>query len=268
MKPLGVETRDTVRRTAWIGGGTLLLLAGVFLVWRLTHHPAAQPRAAEPAPPISEPTPTPTASLPLPAPPRPPEVPAPPTVAAVGHPVDLTTSYNAEMADGVSMGTKEHPNNLSEFPTGEQVLAGVLFSVQGLIQFGSIYPKRVEGIRVGTRCQRLHLLHGTAGTAPDGAPCASLTLHYADGSTAELNLNYGEHLRDWWNWKKNEPTTLDPGTEIAWWGDNDYARSRKCRLRVYRSTFANPNPDQVLETIDYTKQRSGCNPFLLGLSTE
>ena len=186
----------------------------------------------------------------------------------MGTPINLSASYNAGMGDAVSMDTQEHPNNLGEFPAGEHVFAGVKFSVQGVIHLGSIYPKSVEDIRVGARCQRLHLLHGTAGTTTEGAPCAVLTLHYPDGSTAELAINYGEHLRDWWNWNAKEPTTLDPGTEVAWWGDNDFARERKCRLRVYRSTFANPKPDQVIETIDYGKQTPRCNPFLLGLSIE
>jgi hypothetical protein len=157
---------------------------------------------------------------------------------------------------------------LGEFPAGEHVFAGVKFSVQGVIHLGSIYSKLVQGIEVGARCQRLHLLHGTAGTTTGGAPCAVITLHYADGSTAELAIKYGEHLRDWWNWNAKEPTELDQGTEIAWWGENDFARARKCRLRVYRSTFANPKPDQAIETIDYGKQTPRCNPFMLGLSIE
>jgi len=188
--------------------------------------------------------------------------------AGAATPVNLSASYNAETSDAVSMGTKDHPNNLSEFPTGEQVFAGVQFSVQGVIQLGDIYPNLVEGIQVGTRCRRLHLLHGTAGWTTDGAPCAVITLHYADGSTAELVIKYGEHLRDWWNWNAKEPTELDPGTEVAWWGENDFARARKCRLRVYRSTFANPKPDVAIETIDYGKQNPPCNPFMLGLSIE
>ena len=230
----------------------LLLLAGVMLMWRLLYPLAAKHLAA--------------ASPQAPA--APPAQEDPPASASVGTPINLSASYNAELGDAVSMDTQEHPNNLGEFPAGEQAFAGVKFSVQGVIHLGSIYPKLVEGIKVGGRCQRLHLLHGTAGTTTEGAPCAVLTLHYADGSTAELAINYGEHLRDWWNWNAKEPTALDPGTEIAWWGDNDFARARKCRLRVYRSTFANPKPDQVIETIDYGKQTPRCNPFMMGLSIE
>ena len=254
-----METRSAVRRTCLIGGGLLLLLAGLLLMWRLAYRPAEEHRAAAPS--------SPAVALPgLPTAPAPQD--DPPASAGVGTPIDLSASYNAGMGHAVSMDTKEHPNNLGEFPTGEHEFAGVKFAVQGVIHLGSIYPKVVQGIPVGVRCQRLHLLHGTAGTTTEGAPCAVLTLHYADGSTAELPINYGEHLRDWWNWKAKEPTALDPGTEIAWWGDNDFARARKCRLRVYRSTFANPKPDQAIETIDYAKQTPRCNPFLLGLSIE
>jgi subtilisin family serine protease len=188
--------------------------------------------------------------------------------AGVGTPINLSASYNAETSNAIAMGTKDDPNNLSEFPTGEQVFAGVRFSVQGMIQLGTIYPHVVKGIKVGARCQRLRLLHGLAGWSDEGATNAVLTLHYADGSTAELAIKYGEHVRDWWNWNANEPTSLDPGTAIAWLGDNDLARARNCRLRVYRSTFANPKPDVVIGTIDYGKQIPRGNPFMLGLSIE
>lgn len=247
-----MEPGRAVQRTPWIAGGVLLLLTAGVLMWRLLYPLAVKYLAAGPS----------QAPAALPAQ----EV--PPASASVGTPISLRASYNAETGDAVSMDTQEHPNNLGEFPTGEQVFAGVKFSVQGVIHLGSIYPPLVQGIKVGARCQRLHLLHGTAGTTTEGAPCAVLTVHYADGSTADLNINYGEHLRDWWNWNKNEPTGLDSGTAVAWWGENEFSRQRKCRLRVFRSTFANPNPDRVIEAIDYAKQTPRCNPFLLGLAVE
>ena len=243
---VGGLSAGVVKTAAWAGG---LLLVGGGLVWLTIQlwslGSRAMASAGESSSPLTQ----------------------APSVG-VGTPANLAASYNAKLGDAVSMDIKEHLNNLGEFPIGERVFAGVKFSVQGVIHLGSIYPSRVEGIKVGARCQRLHLLHGTAGWTTEGAACAVLTLHYADGSTAELEIRYGEHVRDWWNWNANEPATLDTETEVAWWGENDYSRQRKCRLRVHRSTFANPKPDQVLETIDFAKRTPRCNPFLLGLSIE
>jgi hypothetical protein len=186
----------------------------------------------------------------------------------VVRPIDLTASCNAGTTNAVGMGVRSHPNNLAEFPTGELEVGGIRFLVTGMIQLATMYPKRVDGISVGARGHRLHLLHGTGGAPPDGAAVALLTLHYADGSAAELPIVYGEHVRDWWTWKKNEPAELAPGSEIAWVGDNAFAKARNCRLRVYRSTFDNPKPDLVIEAIDYARLDTRCNPFMLGLSIE
>ncbi len=64
---------------------------------------------------------------------------------------------------------------------GENDCAGVKFLVTGVIQTGDDFSAHIADIRVGRRCQRLHLLYGLTGSAQDGQRVGSLLLHYADG---------------------------------------------------------------------------------------
>jgi hypothetical protein len=258
-----MSNRVLVRWLIWIASGVLLALLGGSLLWRFLYLPAARSIAHRPRVTQAEEIPAQSPALETPIP----HTPAP-AAATNATSIDLAPFYNAGLTNAVMMGVRNHPNNLGEFPEGEIEAAGVRFSVGGAIHVGNIYPPRVEGIKVGARCQRLHLLHGTGGAPPEGTPVALLTLHYADGSAEELPIIYGQHVRDWWAWKKNEPAELDAGSAIAWEGSNEYARSKNCKIRVYRSTLANPKPDLVIETADYVRAARGCNPFLLGLSVD
>ena len=251
-----MERRSAVRGALLIGSVVLVIVACSLLLWQawqLWHRPVVEDRA--------DVRPTRDAGLVQ-------EHQYQSAAGCPGTPVDLTAYYNAEAGAAIGTGSREHPNTLSALRTGEHAFADVKFSVNGMIQLGKIYPKEVKGIKVGARCQRLHLLHGTAGFEKDGTPIAGLTLHYADGSTSELAIAYGEHVRDWWAWNQYEATSLAAGTEIAWWGDNEYAHRQNVRLRLYRTTFANPKPEVMIETIDYGMRGTKCNPFLLGFSIE
>lgn len=100
----------------------------------------------------------------------------------------------------------------------------------------------------------------------DGTTIAQLVLHYANGERAELAINYGEHVQDWWQ-RAGSPSPIAPLT-VAWTGQNRLTRKEGARLNVYLSTFANPRPkDQVL-TIDFVSANTKCNPFILSVSTE
>ena len=184
--------------------------------------------------------------------------------------IELTNYYSCSLSNAVNMGRlKIHPNNLEEFPGGEGEFGGVLFAVRGMIQLGGAYPRECRGISIGTRARTLHILHGTAGLKDEGTEMARLVIHYADGEENQLPINYGEHARDWWAWKEGENPAVGPNTELAWTGSNRYAKAKNVGLRIYRSTFLNPSPDKVVESIDYIREAgTGLTPFLLGLTIE
>ncbi len=184
--------------------------------------------------------------------------------------IELTNYYSCSLSNAVNMGRlKIHPNNLEEFPNGEGEFGGVLFAVRGMIQLGGAYERELRGINIGTRARALHILHGASGLKPDGTEIARLILHYAGGEEHELVINYGEHARDWWAWKEGEDPNVGPNSELAWTGSNRYAKTKNVGLRIYRSTFLNPSPDKVIESIDYVRESgTGLTPFMLGLTIE
>ncbi len=184
--------------------------------------------------------------------------------------IELTNYYSCSLTNAVNMvRLKIHPNNLEEFPSGEGEFGGVLFAVRGMIQLGGAYARECRGISIGTRARALHILHGTSGLKDDGTEMARLVIHYADGEESQLPILYGEHARDWWAWKEGEDPNVGPGSELAWTGSNRFAKTRNVGLRIYRSTFLNPLPDKVIETIDYTRDLgTGLTPFMLGLTIE
>src|SRR5438445_4826369 len=74
-------------------------------------------------------------------------------------------------------------------PRGRQTNDGVPFQIGGSIELtgmddarrGVFYPTEVASIPAGFKAQRLYLLHGTAHAQKEGAPLASVLLHYGNG---------------------------------------------------------------------------------------
>ena len=96
----------------------------------------------------------------------------------------------------------------SNYPQGKSIFGGVPFDVRGRVELlgrrmiggAKRYPARVRDIPIGRRCENIYLLHGAAfGDGESGpVPVAKLVLHYADGSRAEININAGGHVLNWW----------------------------------------------------------------------
>jgi len=123
----------------------------------------------------------------------------------------------------------------------------------------------VEGIRVGLKFKRLHILHGTGwGAAPevsDGTHIGSYVVHYYDGSTVEIPMEYGVHVRDWYaRWGDSSEVS---GGKVAWTGENPLSP-----IRLYTMTWENPHPDKIVTTIDFTSPDTVCAPFLVAMTAE
>jgi len=188
--------------------------------------------------------------------------------AAVGLPVDLTPTYNCSTSTPF---LRAYPtDHLGTFPTGTNVFAGIRFAVGGMIQLGGVYPKQTLGIKVGAKANRVCLLHGTTRSVREGTKIAMLVLHYAQGEAAELPIQYGVQVRDWWMWNQKESPFMGPDTEMAWEGENELSKSKNYRIRVYATRFENPSPERLIETIDYVRASTSgsATPFLLGLTVE
>jgi len=184
--------------------------------------------------------------------------------------VDLKAGANQKLTDPFGSGAAG--NDLSALPAGEQTFGGVKFKVgEGLIQLGSKLlkqerPDKVEGVKVGRKVARLHLLHGTLygnGSTigeegkegdplfvADGTRIAEYTVRYEDKTTEVIPVVYGEDVRDWWY--TGSPKDLKRG-KVAWEGENEYARGLDSKVRLFRGTWENPKPDKVVVGIDFAK---------------
>jgi hypothetical protein len=191
--------------------------------------------------------------------------------------IDLSTKYNALLTecwhpDSGSSSLSE--NHLASLPRGVQKLGGVEFDVRGLIQvngtqadqIGADFPNEVKGIKIGRKCQRLHLLLGTGWPAEDGATIGRYLLHYVGGQQAEIPIIYGNDVRDWWL-APNQPKEAKSAT-IAWTGSNPASDSAGCSLRLFKNTHDNPKPDLEVESLDFVSALSDSAPFVIAITVE
>lgn len=194
--------------------------------------------------------------------------------------IDLGKHYTAHLTDSLNSPASVTENNLATLPKGRQVFSGVPFDVGGLLQLSgkklqewerNEYPETINGIILEKPCQRLHLLHGAGGVFdPEGVTIAKLVLHYADKSVRELDIKTGVHVRDWWGNPKQALTGKN--SELTWTGTNPalkkYGGKQPGSLRIYKTTFENPQPETAITTIDYVSTMENASPFLIALSIE
>ena len=188
--------------------------------------------------------------------------------------LDLGPFYNAPLT--AAWHGSPAGNNLERLPRGVQVFSGVQFDVRGIIQLAGrgdpglekIFPREVMGIKVGHSCKRLHFLHGTGWTSPDGALIGQYRIHYQDGAARIIPIFYGFDVRNWW--LENAEPALDNGLTLAWTGSNEATDRSKGALRLYETSWNNPRPEAIIETLDYLSamDEGGAAPFLIAISTE
>jgi hypothetical protein len=197
------------------------------------------------------------------------------------HPIDLQPLANQKRSE--SLGSGIEGNHLANLPGGDQSFGGVKFLVEdGILHLGSKildrHPDKIVGIKVNAKCVKLHILHATCfgggpnkpGDAlhvPDGTPIGQYMVHYADGSGEGIPIVYGEDVRDWFYLDDEAATSRG---KVVWNGDNDRASQLGARIRVYLTSWKNPNPDKQIVSIDYIgkKEETPAAPFCVAISRE
>ena len=191
--------------------------------------------------------------------------------------LDLSGQYNARLDDAW------HPdsgaeilqqNHLGALPGGIQTFAGVQFDVRGVVQLsgrqlegvGGNFPKEIKGIRVGKKCAKLHFLGGTGWSTEDGTRIGSYIIHFAGGQTAELPIAYGADVRDWWSTGDDDFEAKN--ASVAWKGANAATEQLGASLRLFKSTLENPQPDLVIESVDFMSAMAESAPFLIAITIE
>jgi len=143
-------------------------------------------------------------------------------------------------------------------PRGRQVLDGIPFQISGTIFFystnsgqqGFALKTNIEDLAVGGRFDRLHLLAATAYNEEDGVAIARIELNYADGTSAGLDVCYGEQVRDWRGPRHRAEAPLkDPRTRQAWAAQCAAAAKSDSYLRLFHSVLTNPAPDKEVRSL-------------------
>jgi 5-hydroxyisourate hydrolase-like protein (transthyretin family) len=142
-------------------------------------------------------------------------------------------------------------------PRGRQVLQGVPFRIDGVIQLktvspqasGEYHPTRVDGIKIGGRFTQLHLLHFTEMVSQHGAPLAKLILHYADGEERSFVLRYGLHLQDW-NHPAYGTEAAESSSRYAWMAPQLNDPEDAFVTTCWETALLNPRPEVEVVSFD------------------
>jgi hypothetical protein len=189
------------------------------------------------------------------------------------HLIDLSNFYNAALTEGWHKTGPNEPiaNDLSSLPRGVQRLAGVDFDTRGLIQLGSRklshpkFPLSAKDIKVDQKASRLHFLHSTGWSAPDGTPVATYVIKLANGHTHEFTILYGEHVTDWVAWR---PQPKDRDNSVVAWAGTSPATGAQTTLHLFKTQWINPEPDQTITSLDYLASNLDPAPFLIAITAE
>jgi hypothetical protein len=185
--------------------------------------------------------------------------------------INLSAYYNAALTESWH-GNAD--NDLASLPTGVQELAGVEYDVRGIIQLGSKengakrFPARIDGIKIGQKCTRLHFLHsaGFGALSDEGKQVGTYVLHFAaNNMQLEIPIIYGHDVRNWHKLAGEKPA---PDLTVAWTGSNKVSAASHNIIRLFTTTWVNVAPGVEIESIDFVSSMGNVAPFLIAISAE
>jgi hypothetical protein len=194
--------------------------------------------------------------------------------------VNLKDKFNHKLSDRFHNSGED--NTLGLEP-GKKKLGDIEFQIaDGVIQLGSKTvaddPEKVEGIKVGQKFAKLHILHacgygggpntsGTVGYVADDTTVGEYKVYYDDKTTETIPIVYGQDVRDWWYLEGEKETSK---AKVVWKSENEQAKAAKCGIRLYMSTWKNPKPDKKVVAIDYIgrKADTAAAPFCIAMTME
>jgi hypothetical protein len=108
----------------------------------------------------------------------------------------------------------------------------------------------------------MYILHATGYTASDGTLIGKYVIHYADRTTAVIEIVYGKDVRDWWNHDSSKGVTRG---KVAWAGKN----ANTISIQLFLTTWRNPHPKKKVVSIDYlSMQTSDAAPFCVAMTVQ
>ncbi len=189
------------------------------------------------------------------------------------HLIDLSGVYNAALTEQWHRTGPNEPiaNDLSSLPQGIQKIGGVEFDIRGIIQLGSRklthpkFPLAAKDIKVDQKAAKVHFLHSTGWSAPDGTPVATYVMHLANGHSHEFTILYGDHVTDWVAW---QPQPKDRDNSVVAWAGTSPTTGGQTTLHLFKTQWVNPEPDQPITKIDYIASNLDPAPFLVAITAE
>jgi hypothetical protein len=161
-------------------------------------------------------------------------------------------------------------NNLKQLKAGSQKLEGITYDIgDGVLQLGSSSvqekPEKIEGIKVSRTVGKLSFLQGTGYRGTDGTVIGKYVVHYADKTTADIEIIYGKHVADWWAYP-DQPIPTD--AKVAWEGENEAAKEFKAKIKLYQMEWI--NPDKEISSLDFvaTDPKQPSAPFCVAITIE
>ena len=178
--------------------------------------------------------------------------------------LNLQTIANSELDGGPDA------RFLAALPKGEHDFAGVKFDIGArLIGLHDKRAYKVEGIKVGVTCRKLHFLHAchASGRGPGDPPTIGYyTVTYDDKSQETIPIVWGKNILNWWFLEGEAGPTE---ARIAWTGDNDEAIRWGRKVRLYLVTWTNREPTKRVVSIDFGIEKdTHTAPFCVAITAE
>ena len=167
--------------------------------------------------------------------------------------------------------TRFENNNLKSLPGGRQKFGDVEFEIgDGLMQLGAMNvdkPKEFKDIKVGRTLKKLHFLQACGYSTEPDTVIGKYVIHYADKSTADVEIAYGRDVVDWWAYPDQKAPTKG---KAVWEGENEASKGFDAKIKLYLMTWENPKPDKVVVTIDFvaTNPEQEAAPFCVAITAE
>lgn len=190
---------------------------------------------------------------------------------------DFTDFPRNRTSESVLLRHQDDPGVWIQIPSGDQTFFGVRFDVSGLVRLAGRNPQRINqwyfrpevaGIPMGRAFDRLYLLHATHYTEKPGTVIAKMRLKYVDGSMAEIPIRYGAHTLTYWRQRYESTAHLtDADSRIAWTGNASVGVAQYGNsLRLIVSSFRNPHPDRVVQSLDLVSTWSDASAVIVGMA--
>lgn len=172
-------------------------------------------------------------------------------------------------------------------PRGVQVLDGTPFDIRGVLRLESLTATThkwayydfdlsplpaARHIPVGFRCSKLHFLQAKEGAkVADHGEIARWIIHYADGTTYDWPVIYGEQLRDWWEGNNQDEPAEASQAVIAWKGHSPcVVQGGGTNIRLFKSTWTNPRPEIEISSLDFVLSMAtpSVHPLVVAITAE